>query len=74
MDWEVLAKIIAVISAIVTILDKAYTYGKPAYASLKKSKIHSKLQHKGCDMCFNTVTCITDYLKHNPAPLKSAGF
>jgi len=36
MDWDIF-KIVALISAIITILDKAYTYGEPAYTFFKKS-------------------------------------
>jgi len=36
MDWDIF-KIVALISAIITILDKLYIYGEPAYTSLKKN-------------------------------------
>jgi hypothetical protein len=35
MDWDIF-KLVALISAIITILDKAYTYGEPI---LKKNKM-----------------------------------
>jgi hypothetical protein len=38
MEWDVF-KVVALISAIITILDKAYTYGEPAYTSLKKKSL-----------------------------------
>ena len=37
MDWDTF-KIVALISAIIAILDKTYTYGKPIYTEyIKKS-------------------------------------
>jgi hypothetical protein len=37
-------KIVALISAIIAIGDKVYTYGKPALASLKKSNFYLKIK------------------------------
>jgi len=47
MDWDAF-KIVALISAIVTILDKAVTYAKPAYAFFKSplNVLYHSYSHK----------------------------